>query len=121
MGRRCLRSHGRHEGHWSERVNIRCQATPGDSTHFLAAAKHDAGQTKIRHEGLRTLEPGNPAFVDFAPSGIKRTTQTQGIAEKVTSPRVRFVRMQGEAEEEQAWMNRILRITRKLCRCFITL
>jgi len=99
MGRLCLRSHGRHEGKWSERSNVRRQAAPGDPAHFLAAAKHDAGQTKIRHDGLQALQPVHLAFVDFAPQCIKRKSEKQRSAQKVTGPRVRFVRMQGEAEE----------------------
>src|SRR5208282_414919 len=122
MGSCSRRCYGRHEGHVRERAGIRRHATPpGDVAHFLAAAKHDAGQTKIRHEGLRTLQAVHLASVDFAPSGIKRKPETTGDIEKITGPRVRFVRMPGEAEEEQAWKNRILRITPKRCRCFITL
>jgi hypothetical protein len=79
MGRRFLRSNGRHEGDGRERTDIRRHAIPRDSAHFLAAAKHDAGQTKIRHDGLRMLQPVHLAFVDFAPSGLKRKPETQEI------------------------------------------
>src|SRR5208337_5679621 len=103
-----------------ERADIRRHATPGDSAHFFAAAKHDACQTKIRHEGLRTIQPVGVAFVDFAPNGIKRKSEEQRDTLKVTGLTIRFVRMRSGTEELK-WRNRILRIIRDWCRCFISL
>src|SRR5271157_5718182 len=107
---------GRRQREGRKRGNTHGYASPSDAAHILGASIHDAGQTKIRHGGLRLTIRANNSSVDCALRGGETKRELRGRTEKVTGPRVRPVRMQGETEE-RTWRNRILQTTRSGCRC----